>query len=445
VRARLSWLYGTLFLVSGAVLLAVTAALWGNGSGGTILAFSNVPGQILHVAGVDATTGGGAVGVSGGPGAVTVGPPPDHLPPNVDGAVTPVTGKQVEPFVPPKGAVAQRQFVVGQLRTLATEQHNSDLHNLLLYSALALALMAIVSIVLGWWTAGRVLRPLRTITNTARDISATNLHRRLDLDGPQDELKELGDTFDQLLARLERSFQSQRQFVANASHELRTPLATMRAALDVAEAKPDPAPQTVRLADLLRQELDQVDKLLDSFLSLARAQAGSGDNDRPVSLDWLVASAIEGHERAIDDRHLTVHDNRCPRAVVSGNEALLARLVGNLVDNAVRHNQPGGWVLVRIGVDAGTARLVVENGGSVLDDETVRNLVQPFRRLGADRTGSDTGFGLGLSIVDAIADAHGGRLTLHARDGGGLRALVELPLADRAEAAEEAVRVGVPV
>jgi signal transduction histidine kinase len=325
----------------------------------------------------------------------------------------------------------QRAAVVGQLKELVTDQHTSDLHQLLLYCALALAIIALLSLVIGWWTAGRILQPLRTITTTARHISATNLHERLGLEGSQDELKELSDTFDQLLGRLEGSFESQRQFVANASHELRTPLATMRTALDVALAKPDPIPeQTVQLADRLRQELDEVDELLESFLILARTQAGSPGEDVLVSLDLLVASARQHNAEAICAMHLDFDEHHDTVVYLNGNEILLARMVENLIDNAVRHNQSRGWVRVHSHVEETTVRLVVENGGPVLNEEAVQELAQPFRRLGAARTGSDTGVGLGLSIVAAIVELHTGRLELHALPDGGFQAIIELPRGD---------------
>ncbi len=319
-----------------------------------------------------------------------------------------------------------------QLQTVAADQQSSDLHELLLYGGIALGIMALLSIGLGWLTAGRVLRPLRTITAAARRISATNLHERLHLEGPGDELKELGDTVDQLLGRLERSFQSQRQFVANASHELRTPLATMRASLDVAMAKPEPIPpQTITLADRLHDELDQVDRLLESFLALARAQRGPVDEDVAVPVGLLAAAALEDRGDTIAAMFIVVRQDDDPEARVSGNETLLARMVENVIDNAVHHNTMNGWIRVRTEVEEDMVRLTVENGGPVLDGEAVKDLTQPFRRLGAERTGSDAGFGLGLSIVAAVAEAHGGRLELDTLSDGGLRVLIELPVAAR--------------
>ena len=309
-------------------------------------------------------------------------------------------------------------------------QHGTDRRQLLIAAGVALAIMAALSLVLGWLVAGRFLAPLRTITTTTREISATNLHERLNLSGPDDELKELGDTFDELLARLERSFAFERQFVANASHELRTPLATMRASLDVAMAKPGPVPpQIVTLADRLRRELDQVDRLLESFLTLAHAQLGSVAEKSTLSLGKLVSAAIERRGSAISRMELTVDQEGCPDAWVTGSETLLSRMVENLIDNAVSHNQSGGWVRAKTAVEGRVACLLVENGGPTLEHAEVQELAQPFRRLGAERTGSDTGTGLGLSIIASIAEVHGGSLELHAGSGGGLRVAIALPLA----------------
>jgi hypothetical protein len=290
--------------------------------------------------------------------------------------------------------------------------------------------MSVLTVALGWLVAGRVLRPLRTMTTATRRITEVNLHERLNLHGPSDELTDLGETIDGLLERLEGAFEAQRRFVANASHEFRTPLATMRAAIDVAEAKPDPPPpQTRALAGRLRGQLDQLDLLLDSFLALARVQRDTADHT-VVALADLVSDALGPRDSAVADKHLTVRRDDDPRALIRGNQTLLTRLVANLVDNAVRHNQPGGWIYVTTTADdtSGRAGLVVATGGDVIDDEQVRHLVQPFRRFGADRTGSGNGSGLGLSIVDAIATVHGGTLQLQARPEGGLAVSVDLPL-----------------
>ena len=308
-------------------------------------------------------------------------------------------------------------------------QHSSDAHQLVVAAAAALGLMVALSVLFGWLAAGRILRPLRTITTATRHISATNLHERLHLTGPDDELKELGETFDELLERLERSFQLERQFVANASHELRTPMATMRASLDVAMAKPGPQlPQMSTLATRLRRELDHVDALIESFLTLAQAQRGEMADESLVSLDAAASVAIERHSAEIAARQLRVLQRQCPDAWARGTQTLLSRLVENLVDNAVKYNEPGGWVVVQTGAEGEMSRLIVENGGAAIDHAGVAALGRPFQRLGVPRTGSDKGTGLGLSIVKSIAEAHGGTLELHARSTGGLCAVVELPL-----------------
>jgi len=307
-------------------------------------------------------------------------------------------------------------------------QHSSDRHQLLIAAGVALAIMAGLSLALGWLVAGRFLRPLRTITTAAREISATNLHQRLNLAGPDDELKELGDTFDALLARLERSFAFERQFVANASHELRTPLAGMRTSLDVAMAKPGPVPSQFRtLADRLGRELDHVDRLLESFLTLAQTQQGPLADQSTVSLADLARLAIERHTDAISTMRLTV-EQQPANAWVGGSQTLLARMIDNVIDNAIGHNQPGGWVRVTTTVEDTRARVVVENSGPVLDPGEVKQLTQPFRRIGAERTGQDDGAGLGLAIVASITEVHGGTLELAAIEDGGLRVAITLPL-----------------
>jgi hypothetical protein len=304
---------------------------------------------------------------------------------------------------------------VAQLREQLAQAAHDQARHLLIGSAIALAVMLVVSLLLGRLAAGQVLRPLRAITAATRRISADNLHERLAVTGPADEVKALADTVDDLLGRLEEAFAAQRRFVADASHELRTPLATMRASLDVAIAKPAPVPaSTVVLADRIRHELDQVERLLDGFLTLARAQHGALDDRAAVSLTELAAAALG------DPPGLDVYADRTG-LVVEGNPVLLSRMVGNVIDNALVHNVPGGWVRVSV---AGGA-LVVENGGPVLPPAEVARLGRPFQRLSTERTGP--GSGLGLSIAAAVAAAHGGSLALTARPGGGLRVVLSLP------------------
>ena len=317
----------------------------------------------------------------------------------------------------------------------AAQVHDAVSHQFLLGSVLALGVMTLVSVLVGWVVAGRVLRPLRVMTAASRQISAESLHERLAMPGPSDELKDLADTIDGLLARLESAFAAQRRFVANASHELRTPLATMRASVDVAVAKPGPVPAaTLALAGRLHTELDRVDGLLDGLLALARAQHGQLLGQSTLPLDYAVSAALAARASAIAARNLTVqHVTGGRGAWVRGSQPLLGRMVDNVLDNAIGHNRNGGWIRVTTTADGALARLVVENGGEVLDPAQAADLGQPFRRLGADRTGSDRGAGLGLSIVAAVAEAHGGTLSLTARAEGGLQVSISLPLAgDRA-------------
>jgi signal transduction histidine kinase len=392
VRLRLTALYGALFLLCGAGLLAITNAL------------------VRHSAALPRPPRGTSIAIQMFPG--TSSPPGSS----------------------PHAGDADAQF--GQ--TGATATHAAVFHQLLVQSGIALAVMAVAAILLGWFIAGRVLKPLHTITTAVQQITATNLHQRLALDGPDDELKALGKTFDDLLARLETSFDAQRRFVANASHELRTPLTMMRTALDVATGKPTPPPPEVHaLAAKIRRGLDKADQLLESFLTLARADHTSVARDVTVCLDQAAADALAGHSQAISDMELSV-ERALQAAPVQGSKVLLAHMVNNIIDNAVRHNEPNGWVRVVTGTDATSARLIVETGGRLLDEQQVRDLAQPFRRIGAERTGSDNGVGLGLSIVAAVAAAHHGTLHLQARDGGGLRVAVALP------AATQPAEVGIP-
>jgi signal transduction histidine kinase len=317
---------------------------------------------------------------------------------------------------------------IAELEARLAAVHQDQARQLLAGSVIALTVMGVASVLLGRSVAGRVLRPLRTITAATRRITAENLHERLAAPGPDDEVKALADTIDELLERLEQSFAAQRRFVANASHELRTPLATMRASLDVAVGKPTPVPpQTVALAGRLRTELDRVDGLLDGFLTLARTQHGALTDREPVCLGALVAEVVSARSADIDANRLTVRADVRPDAWTHGNAVLLARMTGNVIDNAITHNVPDGWIQVVAAPDTGTALLTVETGGPPLDPEQVARLGQPFQRLGVERT-ADGGTGLGLSIVAAVVTAHGGTLALRARAQGGLHVAIRLPL-----------------
>ncbi|MFF3437854.1 ATP-binding protein [Streptosporangium sp. NPDC002721] len=369
------------------------------------------------------------------------------------GSTVPVPG-QTSPV--PRPGLAHVQERVHQLEAQLSEVHAVQSRQLLVGSVIALVVMAAISFPLGRAVAGRVLRPLRTITVATRRISAENLHERLAVPGPADEVKDLADTVDGLLERLEASFAAQRRFVANASHELRTPLTTMRASLDVAVAKPGPVPaQTLALADRLRTELDRVDSLLEGFLDLARAQHGELHDRVPVAFGTLVSESLAARATDIAERELTVEAHIQDTAWTRGSPPLLSRLVNNVIDNAVVHNRHGGSIRLTTGTTTatgtstttttstrtmtgdgtgnGSVRLVVETDGPVLDPAQVARLAEPFRRLVADRTGSETGAGLGLSIVAAVVSAHDGVLALHARPEGGLRVTVSLPSAPAPE------------
>jgi signal transduction histidine kinase len=340
--------------------------------------------------------------------------------------------------VTPAGSVHQPATSVGLAYSPPSGQY-------LLGSAIALGVMAVASVAVGWAVAGRVLRPLRVMTATTRRICADNLHERLAIDGPGDELKDLADTIDALLERLDGAFAAQRRFAANASHELRTPLAAMRVSVDVAVAKPGPvAPGTITLAGQVRAELDKADGLLDGLLMLARAEHGALPGQAVLPLDYVVSAALTAHEDAITARNLTVqHVSGSDGVWVEGSQPLLRRMADNLISNAVRHNHDGGWIRITTSAGGDAARLIIENGGDILDPAQVAGLAQPFRRLGADRTGSDDGAGLGLSIVAAITHAHRGSFDLRARPGGGLAVTITLPLAPR-PAAITGSQAGVP-
>jgi signal transduction histidine kinase len=337
-------------------------------------------------------------------------------------------------FTPPK---QPNNPVMVQLQAAMSVVRSNGLHRLQLYSGLALAIMGIVSVVLGWLVAGRVLAPLRTITAAADRISDTNLHERIAISGPRDELRLLADTIDRLLARLEAAFDAQRRFVANASHELRTPLAMMRTTLDVAIAKPGGVPTQTRELDAdLRADLDHADQLLESFLTLARAENGQLDERNRVALEPLIRSALSDRADQIAAKELTVETDLAA-VEIAGSPTLLRRMLENVIENAVRHNQPGGSIEIALAPPHGRrARVIIDSSGPVLDQAAVTQLVRPFKRLSQDRTGSQDGHGLGLSIVAAVAAAHDGLLDLHARAEGGLRVQITLPAAAIQQLAE---------
>ena len=312
------------------------------------------------------------------------------------------------------------------------DQFASDtLHRLLIEYVAALVVMAAISVAAGWVLAGRALAPLRAIAATARRVSGENLGERIALNGPADELKELADTFDRMLERLDSAFASQRRFVANASHELRTPLAIMRTEVDVALADPNASvPELRSMGEAVRETIDRSEGLIEALLVLARSQATSGPEE-PIDLAELAGDCITDLRARSEQAGIAVTSD-LRHAPVRGEPNLLERMIANLVDNGLRYNQPGGFVHVETGQRGGEARLTVRNGGDLIDAGDASTLTEPFRRL--DRTSG--GYGLGLSIVRSVVQAHGGRIEVSAPQDGGLLVSIDLPADPTAPAVE---------
>ncbi|MFF4256159.1 sensor histidine kinase [Streptomyces sp. NPDC001663] len=389
IRWRLTLLYSALFVVAGAVLLGIVYFL-------------------------------AASSVAGGR------------------SITSVEG----PGLPDESATPAAPATVSAVAEII---RRDQLHNLFVYAVVALAVMALASLALGWLMAGRVLLPLRTMTRTARRISADNLHERLAVPGPDDELKAMADTFDDVLARLEGAFEAQKQFVANASHELRTPLTLQQTIVDVTLADPDASAESLRAAlGRVRAAGQEQERLIDALLTLARSQRGLEQREfvdlTAIVREWLPEAGCQ--DVGCRDVGFRV-EARLEPAPVLGDPQLIERLVVNLTENAVRHNLPageGGWVTVWTGVDAaGCPGLRIENSGPVIPADQAAGLFQPFRRLGPDRVlphsrirpsgrGPERdGLGLGMSIVAAVVAAHGGRVRARTRPTGGLVVEVGLP------------------
>jgi signal transduction histidine kinase len=316
----------------------------------------------------------------------------------------------------------------GPVQDAVTQQHSADIARLLAVSWLTLAFTAAASAPLGWFAAGRMLRPLRQMTTSARSISAGNLHDRLALTGRDDEFKQLGDSFDELLARLDSAFAAQRRFVANAAHELRTPLTLERTLLQVALADPNASEESLRATceELLASGRSQ-ERLLEALLTLATSERGLEHRER-LDLSGLSERALVRVEPEIAGRSLDVkHALRA--AALSGDGPLIERLIANLLDNAISHNHEGGWIAVETAIESGRAVLRVANSGPVIYPEEVEPMFEPFRRGGGDRTKADGHHGLGLSIARAIVRAHDGDITAAPQPGGGLVVTVRLPTA----------------
>ena len=420
VRWRLTLLYGGLFLASGAALLAFTYTL---ADKTTINRTAPVQAIVQHAVAKPPglpTGSGKSSGTPLTPGNVrrsttsSPGARQNFLPvPNFGGG--PRTLKALQEFKEFFSNGPGRKAIL----FVGTQQRVADLHQLIVESSIALAVMALISAALGWLVAGRVLRPLRTMTSTTQQISETSLDRRLAMDGPRDELRQLADTIDGLLERLEAAFDAQRRFVANASHELRTPLTAARAMLEMIISDPSATVDTFRetCAQVL-DESEQQEQLIDALLALAQGQRGV-DQREPVELAAIVGDVVARQRPEATVRGLTLDASLEP-ALVAGDRRLIERLASNLIENAIRHNVPSGHVGIRVAPDAGRASLEVVNTGTVVPEDQVQRLLQPFQRLAPERQGHGEGLGLGLSIVAAIANAHNAELDVHAPPGGGL-------------------------
>ena len=383
VRLRLTLLYGGMFLLAGIVLIT--------------LSYLFVQGSLPR--------GSGALG---------------RLLSGVDPADLSVAGAS-------EAEIRRRQELVRQSQQALALQREQALELLLRESLLALGLVATAAVAFGWLMAGRVLRPVQRITETARRVADRSLHERIELQGPRDEFTELADTFDAMLERLDRAFDSQRRFVANASHELRTPLAINRTLLEVALARSDVPADLRQVLGTLIATSERSERLLDGLLTLARSENEAIDR-RPLDLSDVAAHAVEQTASEASAARVVVDADPDP-APVTGDPALLERVALNLVQNGIRHNHTGGWVTVHTGPSeqVGWAELVVANTGPVVPAYDAEGLFEPFRRLAPGPAGDSRGAGLGLSIVRSVVHTHGGEVQAEPRPGGGLIVRVRLP------------------
>ncbi|WP_031080608.1 sensor histidine kinase [Streptomyces sp. NRRL WC-3549] len=382
IRIRLTLLYGGMFLIAGILLLSIIYML---------------AAQALNDA------GGLAFEVRG-------------------------TNVQITSDVCPQlGSALNNSQLNEAIKTCTAAQRQHALDSLLNRSLLALVGLSVIAFAFGYAMAGRVLSPLGRITRTARRVVGTDLSRRIELDGPDDELKELADTFDEMLDRLERAFTAQQRFVGNASHELRTPLAINRTLLEVHLSDPEAPPELHQLGRTLLATNERSEQLVEGLLLLARSENQIVER-KPVDLAEVADRAIDQARAEAAAKGVEIRGGRTS-AVVQGNGVLLERIALNLVQNAVRYNvAEGGWVEVTTEPQPGQALLTVSNTGPVVPAYEIDNLFEPFRRLRTERTGSDKGVGLGLSIARSVARAHGGRIIAEPREGGGLVMRVTLPV-----------------
>ncbi|WP_181802769.1 sensor histidine kinase [Streptomyces shenzhenensis] len=388
IRIRLTLLYGGMFLIAGILLLSIIYLLAAQAiSTGNQPLFKIVKFQELQVSS-------------------------DNCP-----AINMASTANSVPLQDFNNAIAQ----------CVDHQRQAALDDLLSRSLLALLGLAVIAFAFGYAMAGRVLSPLGRITRTARAVAGSDLSRRIELDGPDDELKELADTFDDMLERLQRAFTAQQRFVGNASHELRTPLAINRTLLEVHLSDPNAPVELQQLGKTLLATNERSEQLVEGLLLLARSDNQIVER-KPVDLAEVASQAVDQVQAEAEAKGVTIRGVRKP-AVVQGNGVLLERIALNLVQNAVRYNVPeDGWVEVDTDIQHGQAVLYVANTGPVVPAYEIDNLFEPFRRLRTERTGSDKGVGLGLSIARSVARAHGGHIAAQPREGGGLVMRVTLPV-----------------
>jgi signal transduction histidine kinase len=395
VRTRLTLIYAALFFAAGLVLLGLTYGLLA----------STLPMQP--------------------PAAATISSQKlNNLIYECKSAILALNGSRLVPTPKPPPSCTQAEYYLGTAASMQAQRADA-LRNLLVVSLAGLGVMTVASGGLGWFMSGRVLRPVRAITQTARRASEQHLGERLALTGATDELKELADTFDDMLERLDAAFATQRRFVANASHELRTPLTVMRTAIDVTLAKPSPtARQLTDMAVRVRRSIDRAETMIEALLTLAISDQGKVSTELTDLATWA-EDAIDAAAAEIERLNLHV-DTKLDPAETTGDPQLLQRMIANLVDNAVRHNEPDGWIQLRTGTSDAAVYLEIANSGPFIPDDAVTSMFEPFRRMQA-RTRARDGVGLGLSIARSVATAHHATVTARSQPAGGLEINVVIP------------------
>jgi signal transduction histidine kinase len=399
VRTRLTVMYAALFFAAGSALLGLTYGLVASSLPARPPAAPTISKQELNILTHECKPAGSA----------------------------PKKGKYPVPVPAPlPAACKQMKDAYNAGAASGSQAQRADaLRNLLVFSLFGLAVMTVASGGLGWFMSGRVLRPVRVMTETARRASEQHLGERLALTGARDELKELADTFDGMLERLDAAFTTQRRFVANASHELRTPLTVMRTAIDVTLAKPSPtARQLTDMAVRVRRSIDRAESMVEALLTLAVSDQGKLSTEFTDLATWA-EDAIDAAAPEIEGLDLHV-DTTLDPAEMTGDPQLLERMIQNLVDNAVRHNEPGGWIKLRTGTSDAAVYLQIANSGPFIPDDAVPSLFEPFRRM-EDRTGVRDGVGLGLSIARSVVTAHRATVTARSQPAGGLDIMVVIP------------------